>query len=249
MNIKKFFLKSKIIFDKSFRLLFTVFAEPQNCICCDKMCYSVPLCKSCYENQLCKINFNNRCKICGKELISESSVCLECREQPVLHHTDFMFPVHAYKLWKKDLLFLWKLKNVRYLSEYFAKIYNTVIKNYFPDKNICIVPVPPRPGKIKEKGWDQIQDLCKYLKYIYGYKVLNLLKRINVEQQKSLNRNQRLSHIEKLFEYNCKNNETPDEIILIDDIITTGATIEACSKILKEHGIKKVNAITLFYAE
>ena len=249
MNIKKSFFILKNNFDNASRKLITIFAEPQNCICCGKMCYSLPLCKTCYQTQLSNINFDNRCSVCGKELISEKDICLECRQEKVLTHADFVFPIHSYKLWKKDLLFLWKMKNTKHLSELFAKIVDAVIRHFFNEKNIYLVPVPPRPGKIKEKGWDQIADLCKYLQYIHGYNVINLLKRINIEEQKSLNRSQRLSHIEKSYEYNSKVKIPPDEVILIDDILTTGATTEACSKILKEKGIKKVNVITLFYAD
>ncbi len=249
MNIKKSLFKSKKLFDKSFRTFFTLFAEPLNCICCEKMCYNIPLCKNCFQTQLCTINYNNRCSVCGKDLISEENICLECREEPVIKHADFVFPVHSYKLWKKDLLYTWKLNNTKQLSEVFAQIIDSVIKHFFNDKNIIIVPVPPRPGKLKQKGWDQIQDLCKYLEYIYGYKILNMLKRINEDEQKSLNRIQRLEHIEKAYEFNSKNKQIFDEIILIDDILTTGATTEACAKILKENGIKKVNVITLFYAD
>lgn len=122
--------------------------------------------------------------------------------------------------------------------------------------NRILVPVPPRPGKIAEKGWDQIDELCNYLKYFYGYKVLKLLERKSAVQQKKLNREERLNTIGKSY-YMVSNRKIkkilklnrcdfPEEVCLIDDVSTTGATIESCSFVLKKGGVKKITAMTIY---
>lgn len=123
------------------------------------------------------------------------------------------------------------------------------------DDLLPVVPVPPRPGKIKKKGWDQIDELCFYLKNIYGVKVYKVLERLSKKQQKKLSRDERLQLIKK--GYVLKNNKKiksflqniPEKIVLIDDVMTTGSTIEACAEALKTAGVKTVVVITLFIVD
>ena len=62
-----------------------------------------------------------------------------------------------------------------------------------------VVPVPPRPGKIRQKGWDQIDELCFYLRNLYGIETLPFLRRLTRFQQKKLNRLHRLEQIKNAF--------------------------------------------------
>ncbi|NLM01360.1 MAG: ComF family protein [Treponema sp.] len=242
---KKFFLiKNKI--KSFFRKLTSVFISPFECIGCSEQCYEISLCKKC-QNHLEQITpLEKRCKICGKELISELDICMQCRreDEKIIKHLDNVFPLYEYQLWKKELLFQWKISENRGLSQFFAKNICAVYEKYFFD--FALVPVPPRPGKIKKKGWDQILELCEYLENIYNVKIYNILKRINVEQQKKLNKTERLSHIEKSYILKKNVIDIPEKIVLLDDIMTTGATLESCAKLLKAKGAKKICALTLF---
>lgn len=118
-----------------------------------------------------------------------------------------------------------------------------------------VVPVPPRPGKIKCKGWDQIEELCFYLRNLYGIKILPLLRRTTSLQQKKLDKKHRLEQTKRAFVLCPKNKlrrflrNLPEKVVLIDDVMTTGSTIEACAAELKRAGIKKVYAVTLFIAD
>ena len=62
-----------------------------------------------------------------------------------------------------------------------------------------IVPVPPRPGKIKENGWDQVQELSEFLEFKYEYDVERIMERRTSVQQKTLDRNERLETIGKSY--------------------------------------------------
>ena len=115
------------------------------CISCSKKLYDEA------ENSHCE-----KCRICGKSLISEEEICMSCREERILKNSDKVVPVFPYRLWAKTLLFEWKMQNQRNLSLLFAEICNSVIKKRISE-NIFIVPVPPRPGKIRSRGWDQIE--------------------------------------------------------------------------------------------
>lgn len=195
----------------------------------------------------------NRCKICGKPLISTREECLQCRETPVLHHSDRVFPLYSYNLWNKEILFLWKINEIRSLSPFFAQKVAEVL-NQLGQK--VIVPVPPRPGKIKKKGWDQIDELCSFLNHRYKFTILDILERQTKQEQKKLDRKERLEQISSAYVLKSPEkqekillkfkSQLPQEVCIIDDVCTTGATVEQCAAILKERGVKVVNAITLF---
>ena len=237
------------------RLIFSLMSGGSGCLVCGTHTQFSIVCPQCVKKHF-DIDFVfdvPRCRICGKPLICEKEICSVCREEPVIKALDLMLPLFPYKLWNKELMFLWKTQEVRQLSGFFAGLIARVLKKL--DARI-IVPVPPRKGKIKEKGWDQIDELCSLLEYKYGYRVLKLLERHTKVQQKKLDREGRLQQIGKA--YFCVPEPVlqkrlqpyggfpPESVVLLDDVCTTGSTLESCAQILKEVGIKKITGITLF---
>lgn len=213
------------------------------------------MCKKC---RLTHFNPGNvlrvkRCEVCGRELISSFGSCTKCREQRILMHTDKVIPLFSYRLWNKELLFKWKIAGERSLSSMFAEMVAVVLKEIAVE---VIVPVPPRKGKIQKNGWDQIDELCQFLSLRHGFRLLKILSRNSVNQQKKLNRKERLDSIKSAYSL-CSEKEfskvlkhfdgiLPEKVCLIDDVCTTGATIESCAEILKKTGVKTVDVITLF---
>lgn len=221
-------------------------AFPLNCISCGKPTYGIAICNKCISDFLENIApKENRCELCGVQLISEKNSCLECREKSRFNHIESIFPIHPYVLWKKELLFAWKIANGRCFSALFAKLVYTVIEEHY--KNIVVVPIPPRKGKIKRKGWDQIDELCSLLQEKYNISVKKLLERKTSKEQKHLTKEERIENLDKNYSIIPNLKELPQEVVLIDDIMTTGATLESCAKALKKAGVEKVHAITLFY--
>lgn len=224
------------------------FAFPKKCICCDSVAYAIPLCASCQKLFYTQLRQHTaRCKICGKLLISEHGICLNCREERLTSHIDRTFSIAPYLLWKKDLLFEWKTAGNRNLGFFFTHILAEVISREFP--NIPLVPVPARPQKIKIKGWDQIADLSYYLKMLYKIRIVPVLERVSEFEQKKRNRAERIAGLGSTYILNnrIKNLNQYPCVLLLDDIITTGATLETCAAVLKQAGVKKIYALTLFY--
>lgn len=230
----------------------------ESCVVCGCRTNFYPICRKCCKSFFSvKASFSTKkCNICGKKLISTNDICSQCKEKKVLVHTDSMWPLFSYKLWNKDLMFLWKTEGVRTLSDIFASFFAEALWL----KNMeYIVPVPPRPGKIKQKGWDQIDEISKILKYKYGFKILPVLERKTKMQQKKLDRKKRLETIGNTYflvqidkiEAILKpyGNKIPKRVCIIDDVCTTGATIENCAAVLKKAGAEKVEAISLFMVD
>lgn len=179
---------------------------------------------------------------------------MHCRENQALQSIDCAFTLHSYQLWKKSLLFAWKMEGKRNLSAYFAALFFRKLKSLEEEigRSLCVVPVPPRAGKIREKGWDQIEELCFYLEKGWNVKILRLLERLSRVQQKKLDRVQRIEGISS--SYRLKSGRklrrlirfVPETLVLADDVMTTGSTLEACARELKKIGVKRVFSITLF---
>ncbi|MBQ7158934.1 MAG: ComF family protein [Treponema sp.] len=230
------------------------------CVRCGKQSGVYPLCPPCMRHfvdaalPVSAETASARCVICGKALLSEIKLCSACREEPALVHTDGVFPLHAYRLWKKNLLFAWKTEDKRTLSLVFARMVYNAYKELCArfGSQIPVVPVPPRPGKIKERGWDQIDELCHFLHTGWNVPVLKLLVRRTHVQQKKLGRlARRKVSSQSYFLAGEKRLRRlapvpPEEVILLDDVLTTGSTLEACASQLKAFGVRKVYALTLF---
>lgn len=253
--VKKLFFELKQLFITAFRLLYSFIDGGNECAVCSGFTFFSPVCSDCMKKFFSVENLMKakRCACCGKELLSLKDICLNCRTNPVLKSTDTVLPMFSYRLWNKELMFRWKMQEERVFSPVFAKLLSEVLK-------ICgekvIVPVPPRKGKVRKKGWDQIEELCEFLEKRYGFIVLRILERNSKEQQKKLGRTERLETIKS--SYSLKNADEiqrtlkrfggfyPCRVCIIDDVCTTGATLESCAEILKKEGIKTVNAVTLF---
>ena len=253
--MRNLFFEIKQFFLFCLRLFYVYISGGNDCAVCGTLVYTKPICKACLKKyfSINDILLTNRCRCCGKELISEKDLCLKCRNKPVLKSTNSVIPLLSYRLWNREIMFRWKMQDERIFSPIFASFLNKYLK--LNDEKI-LVPVPPRKGKIRQKGWDQIEELCNFLEKRYSFKILRILERNSVAQQKKLSRNQRLESIKSAYsmcsreklrkELRSFSGIMPQTVCLIDDVCTTGSTLESCAEILKKGGVKVVNAVTLF---
>lgn len=238
---------------KLLRCVLSLLVSPVPCVLCGRQSFSVSLCPVCKqqlkEEASRAMADSRRCSCCGRPLLSEKDICTTCRKKPLFEILDGVFPVFTYVLSKKKLLYSWKITRQRNLSEVFAGYIADVIKSRYPEA--VVVPVPPRPGKIHKNGWDQIEDIALYLEYVHHIRVERILKRTDAQQQKKLTKEERDEHSKHAYVIDARKmnhlDGIPPHVILLDDVITTGSTICACARLLKEvKGIQKVSATSLF---
>ena len=254
--MKKIFYLIKLGIKILLRFVFSLICGGEDCIICGTRTFVYPVCKKCRSQRFSLVKLDNRCKICGKELLSTENTCMQCREKAVIKSLDSVLPLFSYRIWNKELMHMWKSQEIRSISLMFAKILNLFLHQIGEE---FIVPVPPRKGKIQEKGWDQIDELSNLLEFVYGFKILRILERNTTFEQKKLGREGRLEQIGKAYNVASKNKIKlelkpyggcfPKSVCLLDDVCTTGSTLESCAQILKEVGIPKVTAVTLFVVD
>lgn len=187
-----------------------------------------------------------RCSTCGRPLISAEGECTDCRKLPIFTACDRVLPLFPYDPEARELLSLWKMAGLRTLSAVWAACAAAALAGDTRSTGAVLVPVPPRPGKIREKGWDQIEELASILEKRYGLAVCRCLERSSAAQQKRLGKTARAENIRGRIR--VKPGATvPASAIVLDDLMTTGATLEACASALREAGCAPVRALTLFY--
>jgi len=201
-----------------------------------------------------------RCEICGRQLISEKGSCLSCREKSLpaneacdsgLIRPRALFP---YTGMFKTILASYKFGKSLALGKFFTRCLLDESLRITAFKGASWVPVPPKPGKIKRQGWDQIEFLAALLeksnknskdKIAEGkLPVCRCLKRLPSRSQKELNREERRGNLKDRIVCSIK---APRIALIFDDVITTGATLNSCAEALLENGAEKVYGLCLFY--
>jgi len=115
------------------------------------------------------------------------------------------------------------------------------------DKPAVLVPVPLHSLRVRERGYNQAELLARALGRVSGFPVVNMLRRTRpTTTQTHFDRAHRLKNLRGAFAVKT-GISLPDEchIILVDDVFTTGATLDECARTLVNEGFPTPDAITI----
>jgi ComF family protein len=211
------------------------------------------------------------CMSCGKHLIDkEIYVCKDCFLQLEKIHPAFDIIKYTFRethlvnyavslfLFKEgtpiqDLIHGLKYEQTRNVGKFFGRMIGFEISKRIKENFDFIIPVPLHISKKRERTYNQSEYIAAGIAETLTIGTMDkCIKRVKyTETQTRLNREQRQQNVSGAFEIDPKcGDEIPGKnIILVDDVITTGATIIECARILKEEGAGKIMVCSIALAE
>jgi ComF family protein len=216
--------------------------------------------------------FPRLCYACGDHLLrNENLICTECyvviprtnyhihEENPVAQlfwGRCLLEKAAAFSFYNKgsrirNLIHNLKYKGIKEIGFELGRIYGLSLKSTgFTTGMDLIIPVPLHPSKIRTRGFNQSDTISMGIAEVTGLPVdTNSLVRTSVsETQTKRSRYERWTNVEGIFQVADTELIRGKHILLVDDVITTGSTIESCTnELLKVEGVK-VSVIALAFA-
>lgn len=200
---------------------------PRQCI----FCYGKGsnLCQDCQRRGLIGIDIHE-CHVCKNPLVSEN-VHKKCQQSTNL---DGVVVCVRYNQCAMKLIEELKYNLYFSIATEIGYIMKTTLQRYSLNYDM-LVPVPLHWYKENFRGFNQAELLAKHI----DVRVDSCLRRKRRTQtQVNLNRQQRMENLKDVFQ--LKKPINYNSVILVDDVMTTGTTLEECAGVLKEGGVKKV---------
>lgn len=223
-----------------------VFAEalwPTRCVICDTP--GDVLCKRC-ELNLPYIDANLACPTCGAAYGIKQ--CTECNSYS-LKSKDIPSAINASRAVvtldddSAELIRSWKDKGERRLGRIIAQKMAQVIPNYWLSAPYALVPIPASDNAYRSRGFDHIRELAVELSSMTNIPLKDVFERPKTSDQRQLGKEERAQNMLGAFRLK-QGIWVPLYIILIDDVQTTGATLNSAATTLRNHGVRRINAIT-----
>jgi competence protein ComFC len=153
---------------------------------------------------------------------------------------DWSCAVDRYEGRMKEIIHALKYERRRTIAPPLGELMRLTGTRLLKDADV-VVPVPLHPRREYQRGFNQAEDLASHL----GVPVARLLARVkHTRSQIELPADQRHSNVANAFGYRPSALGIPKVVVLVDDVSTTGATLEACATVLKRNGVKDVRALT-----
>lgn len=220
---------------------------PRRCVFCDGLLGGGEkyLCRACRRDLPEPIR-EPRCFRCGKPLNAEDQeYCHDCSEYEQQY--DRGIGIFLYRDPMKAALMRFKFKGRKEYGEFMGKLMCVYGSNFV--SNSCpqvILPVPVHRKKLRARGYNQAEVLAREISRGFSIPIRTdlVLRKKFTKAQKELNRKERKKNLEQAF-YVRREAGSYDRVLLIDDIYTTGSTVNAIAGKLKKQGVKEVYYLSL----
>lgn len=205
------------------------------------------LCRGC-QKELVYIT-NDFCAKCGKRIDSgQEEFCMDCVRQK--HMYDQARSIFSYQGRTREAMYRFKKKNRREYAGYFGKEICQMRRRWILSLQVdLLIPVPMHPSNVRMRGYNQAQLLAEVIGRELNLPVSSqiLQKTGRTQAQKELDRNQRRKNLEHAFTVPAEKRNVLQgkNVLLVDDIYTTGATVDAAAKVLKQAGAAHVYVVTV----
>ena len=187
---------------------------------------------------------SSRCIVCSKSVGEDEVYCADCSKAKHIYKQGFA-------LWKYDKVSKKIITHLKYYGAGRLAVYisdelsyhcRDMIKIWKPD---ALMPVPLHPSKMRKRGFNQAELIADGIGKTYGIPVINdvLYRRRKTSAQKyydNVGRKKNLSGAFAADKRRLKKYGKLENVIIVDDIYTTGSTIDGCAMVLVECGINNI---------
>jgi ComF family protein len=187
------------------------------------------------------------CLCCGLPLPAHEDLrCGLCRTHPPLFATARAYGLYQQEL--RELIHLFKFGGRQDLANplglRMASAYDPLPADSLPP---VVIPVPLHPKRLRRRGFNQAELLAGTAARILDLPVYShgLKRKKDTLPQSGLSDRQRLENVQAAFEVKTFFPISGRRVLLVDDVLTTGATLNACSKVLLAAGAARVDVLTL----
>ena len=236
----------KHIINNIFSLIF-----PNHCIICGELMQSNNMnyvCIDCINKNLDYIHKDEyiRCPKCGKVLESEKSICI-CKDEEL--YFDECKSMLYYNNHTIDLIHKMKFSHRYLICKDFAAMLSYYYKDYIKSYD-AVTFVPLGKNRFLERGYNQSEIIAETISKILNIKLIDdiIFRQKETKALSSLNsKTERINMIKNAFVINTKyNNHNKINLLIIDDVLTTGSTLNEISKEIKKlECINKIGLLTV----
>ena len=212
-------------------------------VCLDAMApLHVPVCRTCGE------------RLQAQELAHGDAVCGRCRQFPPRFEKALAYG--SYDTGLRELIQLLKYQRVRPAAGVLGRMLGEVVVELAAQNSISealVVPVPLHPAKLRQRGFNQSELIARAaLKNLRGQALAvralpgGVLERVRETQsQTGLTPPQRLANVRGAFAVARPQEVRGRDIVLVDDVFTTGTTVSECARVLRRAGARRVLVATV----
>ena len=218
---------------------------PPVCLSCNSRIFSKTdsFCKEC-RKELSMFLDEGICSVCGAKMKGKScNVCL---------NSNFLFDkarsVFMINKVVRNLIHNYKYKDLPKIG----KLLSTFAVNYIKKNRVfldtdIVIPVPLHRVKKRIRGFNQAEIIAKEIAKSFNWKNSDkiVLRNKFTETQTKLSKSEREKNVENAFKINHRFNIENKNIMIVDDVFTTGSTVNSISKVLKMHNSGKIYVFTI----
>ena len=194
----------------------------------------------------CRLNdepLPSRCFRCHAQS-DTSQVCKSCYAQTGLQR---VYVAYEYKDVQKELIKQLKFKSKRQASLPIARALADILP-FLPNDTV-VTSLPTAPLRVRQRGFDHAGHIARMLAKQLALDHSTLLVRTTNTRQVGSNKKNRIDQIKGAYRLRAKADVRGKSVLLIDDVITTGASASEAAKILKKAGAKRVDVAVFAYSK
>lgn len=222
------------------------FLIPPSCLNCKSLVLDdTALCGDCWS----KIRFISApfCEICGRALEYDAEACGNCASELCNVDFDHARSIFVYDENSSGLILKFKHGDQLHFGVLFANLIKNMLHSYVMQSDL-IIPVPIHWTRLLKRRYNQSAILAMYLSKASGipFDTSSLIRtRATKPQHASIA--ERIANVKNAFAISEKHvgNIVGRNILLLDDVFTTGSTVTECARTLKQFGAKSVNVVTV----